>query len=490
MGVSLFSSRIIIDALGVENYGIYTIVGGFISLFAVFLGSLDSAASRFFAFEIGKGQGANLKIVFRTSLFTHVFYAIVVALLLEVLGIYFLKNKLIIPHERIDAAIYIFHFSVVSIFISIVQKPLSALIIAEEKMKIYTYLGIFDVIVKLIIAVMLFYIISDKLILYGFLLMISGWITFLLHHFYCRMKISNSYSFKPMLNISLQKKMLVYIGWSFIGTISSVLRVQGINMLFNIFYGVVVNAAFGIAYQVYNIIAGFVNNFTIAINPQIIKRYASGDYDSMNKLIIKGAKYTYFLLLLIALPIIFNMDFLLNIWLVEVPPHASIFAKLLTVSLLVTIISNPIVTALYATGDIMMFQLAAGIPSLLILPISYLFIKTGYNPEIVYYIIIIFNIICNFIVIYILKLKTSQFVTKDFVLFSVFPSVLVTASSLFPSYIINKVFFESNWVSFFIVSIVCILSTILSIIFIGLNKQERKWFLRKIVAVIIRVVKV
>jgi O-antigen/teichoic acid export membrane protein len=478
MGVSLFTSRIVLQNLGVDNYGIYTVVGGFVALFAFLNGPLNAAASRFFAFELGKGQGENLKTVFRSALFTHLFYAFIAVILLEIVGLYLFKSKLVIPPERMTAAVWVFHLSVVGVFVTIVQTPLVALIIATERMKVYAYLGIVDVVVNLCVVAAIVFTKGDKLVFYAFLLLVTNALVFMIYHFYCSRNIKDRYSVRPLVNWKLQKEMLGFTGWSMMSSASLVLKTQGINMLFNIYFGVAVNAALGIANQVNGALTKFLNNFTTAMNPQIVKRYSSGDFNGMNSLIVRGAKFSFFLLFLVALPVLFSTEYLLNIWLVEVPHYAAIFTKLLIIDALIKSFINTIGTAVSATGDIMMWQLVLGGIQLSILPVSYLFLKLGYPPTVAFYVLILSCSVNILIGILITKIKVPCFSARKF-LFSVLgTSALVAALSFMPPFVIKK-YITETWIAFFVISAVCVLSTSLSIIFVGLNKHERMWFCEK-----------
>ena len=480
MGVSLFTSRIVLQNLGVDNYGIYTIVGGFVALFAFFNGPLNAAASRFFAFEIGKGKSENLKIVFGSILYIHLLYAVITVVLLEAVGLYLLTNKLVIPHERMFAAVWVFHFSVVGILITIIQTPLVALIIATERMKIYAYLGIVDVVVKLAVAVAInVYSKGDKLILYACLLLAANILVFLIYHIYCNRNIRHAYNLKPQINLTLQKTMLGYTGWTLVGQASYMLRTQGTNVIFNLFFGVVMNAAIGITNQVNGVLNSFRDSLTIAMNPQIIKRYASGDNDGMNSLITQGAKISFFLFFLIVLPVLLHTEYLLSIWLVEVPHYTSIFTQLLVISSLINSLSGTMEIAVTATGKIMSYQLVVRGILLFNVPVSYLFLKFGYPPTTVFYISIIFYSASLFLAIAIVKMKIPRFSARYFVSSVLGKSILVAILSFVPPFILKK-YVTETLVSFCIVSTVCVISSSLSILFVGLNKYERNWVYSKI----------
>jgi O-antigen/teichoic acid export membrane protein len=475
MGVSLFTYRIVLQNLGVDNYGIYTVVGGFVTLFAFFNGPLNAAALRFFAFEIGKGRSDNLKTVFRSALFTHLFYGVVAVVLLEVLGLWLFKNKLVIPPERMSAAVWLFHFSVVGVFVTIVQTPLTALIIATERMKVYAYLGIVDVVVKLGVAMAVVFTKGDKLVLYAFLLMLSTIGIFLIYHFYCSRNIKDGYSFRPVVNWKLQREMMGFVGWSLVGNVAWILKTQGISILLNIFFGIAVNAAFGIANMISTAFNQFSQKFSTAIKPQIIKRYASNNIGEMTSLIARGAKFSFFLLFLITLPVLLQTEYLLNIWLTEIPKHSVIFTKLLIINSLINSFTNVFDIVISATGKIMEYHLVISGMLLFYVPVSYLFLKSGYQPVVVFYVSILFYSVAALLKIIIVKIKIPQFSAWNFVFSVLGVSVIVAALSFIPPLVIKR-YLTETWVSFFIVSIVCLMSTFLCVMFVGLTKQEKNWF--------------
>ena len=297
MIVYLYTSRIVLKALGIEDYGIYNVVAGVITLFSFFNGALSSATSRFITYELGRENRIGLEKNFRTAFTIHLILAGIILILAETIGLWFVNNKLIIPVERLFAANIIYQFSVLSCVVTIMQVPLNAEIIAHEKMTIYAYMGILDASSKLLIAFFINTCNSDKLIAYGFLLFVTTILLFLVYHIYCKRKFGE-YNPSLFYDKSTFKGMLSYSGWSLWGSMAYVLKDQGVNMALNIFFGPVVNAARGITYQVNTALNSFTQNFTIAMNPQIVKSYACNDYNRMFLLFFTGAKFSFFLLLL------------------------------------------------------------------------------------------------------------------------------------------------------------------------------------------------
>ena len=311
MLISIYTSRIILDVLGIEDYGIYNVVGGFVSMFSVLSGTLTAASQRFLAFELGTNN-PDVKTVFSTSVTIHLVLALCVFLLLEILVIWFLNYKMNIPTERLYAANWVFQCSVLTFCISLISIPYSAAIIAYEKMSAFAYISILDVVLKLLAVYVLYLIKYDVLIVYAVLMLLIATMQRFIYNLYCSRNIKDCcYRFTYNRNVFLQ--MLKFSGWNFIGSSAAVMNGHGINMIVNLFFGVSMNAARGIASQVEHATSAFVQNFMMALNPQLTKSYASGDYAYVNKLIILGTKYCFYLNWIICLPIIINCDYILDI---------------------------------------------------------------------------------------------------------------------------------------------------------------------------------
>lgn len=471
MAISLFTSRVILQTLGVEDFGIYNAVGGFVALFAVVSQSLSSASSRFLTFAMGEGDNNKLGKVFSSTLLIHIFLAIIIALLAEAVGVWFVNNKMIIPEERLDAANWTFQFSILSFCTNIITVPHNAAVIAHERMGAFAYISIFEGISKLLICYLLLISPIDKLVFYAILMFCVCFISRGLFVLYCLKHFPESHS-RFTYDKGLLKELFGFAGWNFIGSSAAVLRDQGGNILINLFFGPVVNAARAIANQVLHVVQGFVESFMTAIRPQITKSYASGDHDYMMTLIFYGSRLSYYMLLIICLPILINADFLLNIWLKTVPDHSVLFVQLILVFILMESISYTLITAQQATGVIRNYQLVVGGLQLLNVPVSYLFLKLGGTPETIMYVAIFFSICSLCARIYMLSRNSIQLSVKDFII-KVILNVFVV--SLFATFlpVILKYFFTDNLWSFLLVSFICVLCTAASIFFIGFNDTER-----------------
>ena len=318
MVVTLFSSRIVLEVLGIENFGIYTLVGGIVLFFGFFNNAMTSATQRFLSFDIGLNNLEKLKKTFNASLNIHILIGIVFLLLAETIGLWFLNNKLNISINKMEAVNWVYQFSIATFLVGIVQVPYDALIISKEKMNVYAYVGILEVLMKLLIVYSLTLFNVNKLILYAFLLFLVSFLSSFIRKYYC-IKYFEETKYEFFYDKKFYKKLLTFSGWSLFGNIAGVSRDQGINVLLNIFFGTLLNAAYGITLQVQSAVQIFVYNFQLAINPQILKQYAIGNIENSNFLILQSSKFSYFLMLLISFPIIYNIDFILNLWLNNPP---------------------------------------------------------------------------------------------------------------------------------------------------------------------------
>jgi O-antigen/teichoic acid export membrane protein len=395
MLVSLYTSRVVLQALGVEDYGIYNVVGGVVAMFSLLSGSLSAAVSRFLTYELGRNDLVRLSKVFSSALCVHSLLALVVLVLSETIGLWFLNYQMNIPPDRMIAANWVFQFSLFSFLLGLFSVPYNASIISHERMSIFAFVGIGDILLQLGIVLFIAYgeIYSDKLIVYASLLVVKGLLFQLFYFYYCR-KSFKECRFRLSLNKQLLKEMTGFAGWNFIGASSAILRDQGGNILLNLFYGPALNAARGVANQVSNAIGAFVGNFMIALNPQITKSYAAAEYGYMFSLIFKGARFSYYLLLWLALPVLLNTQYILSIWLNVVPEHATLFVQLVLVFSMCEAISNPLITVMLATGKIRNYQIVVGGLQMMNFPLSYIFLKMGFLPEIIVMVAISLSLIC------------------------------------------------------------------------------------------------
>lgn len=479
MIVSLYTSRVILDALGVEDFGIYNVVGGVVAMFSVISGSLSASISRFITFELGKGDQSKLNKIFSASVTIQILLSLIVVILIEIVGVWFLNSKMIIPADRILAANWVLQFSVVTFVINLISVPYNASIIAHEKMSAFAYISILEAIGKLIIAYLIVIAPMDKLVFYSILMCSVAIIIRFTYGYYCKRHFKEcTYHF--CWDKKLLKNMFGFAGWNFIGAASSVLRDQGGNVVINLFFGPSVNAAKGIAMQVNSAISGFVSNFMTALNPQITKSYASGNYDYMMTLIFQGAKFSFYMLLLLSLPVIINTHYILGLWLKLVPEHVVLFVRLTLLLAMSESISNPLITAMLATGRIRNYQIMVGGLQMLNLPISYIFLRLGCVPESVLFVAIFISQCCLVARLYMLRgmIGLSSVKYLKYVYLKVL--MVMSTSAIVPILLLKNI--NETFLSFLIISVVSILTTSISIFYIGCSKEERVFVWAKVSA--------
>lgn len=376
MGIALYTSRVILQALGVVDYGIYNVVGGLVSMLGILNGSMSAATQRFITFALGKGDSQELNRVFSVSLQIHAAIAVLTLILIETAGLWFLYNKMQIGADRMDAAFWVLQLSALAAVFSIMAVPYNADIIAHEKMSAFASISIIEAILKLAITYLLLAVPFDKLVTYAALLVCVQLTVQACYMLYCHRHFAESH-YRRCHAPALSREMTAYAGWNLFGGLSSISTNQGLSMLLNVFFGPVVNAARGIASQVQAAIQVFITNFQVAVNPQITKTYAQGDFDSLHLLMVRSSRFSYYLMLLLSLPVFFEAPAILRLWLGEVPEHTVMFLRLIIcISLIYTII-NPILAANGATGDVRMYFLVCGCLMISILPLSYLVLKLG-----------------------------------------------------------------------------------------------------------------
>jgi O-antigen/teichoic acid export membrane protein len=472
MAVTLYTSRIVLSTLGFEDFGIYNVVGGFVTMFAFLNSAMASATQRFLSFEIGKRDFIQLCNVFSMSVNIHFIIAFVILLLAETIGLWFLSTQLTIPPERMVAAQWVYQFSIFTLMVNMMSVPYNAIIIAHERMNVFAGVSIVEVSLHLLIVFMLQWFGFDKLKLYAVLMFSVSLIIRLIYGIYCKYKFKES-KFKFFWDKPLFKTLISYAGWNLWGNVASVIMGQGVNILLNIFFGPVVNAARGIAYQVKGAMGQFVGNFQIAMNPQIIKSYASGNSKYMNQLIFKGAKFSFFLLYALSFPVLIETQFILAIWLKTVPEYTIIFTQLVIITILIDCISGTLRTAAQASGRIKLYQGVVGGLLILNLPFSYIMLELGYNPEITLYIGIIISIIALICRLIILKKLIALEVTRFFIEV-IMQSILVVTVSCILFFVINY-FAKQTLSNGYLKIILAIIVSVSTVYFIGLDKNEKKY---------------
>lgn len=482
MAVSLFTSRVILNTLGVEDYGINNVVGGIVTMFSVLSGSLSSSISRFITFELGKGNIERLKTIFSTGVNIQLGMSVLIIIIAEAVGIWFLNTKMNIPTDRMVAANWVFQCAILTFVLNLLSVPYNAAIIAHEKMSAFAYISVVEVSLKLIIVYMLMISPFDRLETYAVLLLLVGAVIRFIYGYYCKRHFEEcTYHFvfdKPVL-----KEMTGFAGWNFLGNGAYMLNTQGVNILMNLYFGVAVNAARGIATQVDAALKQFVNNFTTAVNPQITKSYAQGDLDYMHKLVCRSAKFSAFLMMFFAVPIILETNTILTIWLKTVPDYAVIFLQWIIISSFMdTVLANSLVTSMFATGKIERYQIIVTTVGCLVFPLSWIAFKLGFEPQVGYILYFIIYTILLFVRLYLLKdmvkLPVMMYIRE--VLYKLAPIIVVGFA--IPGILILTM--DAGWLRLILVCLLSVLVTAASEYFIGLSNKEKNFVAEKIKLVI------
>lgn len=477
MAVSLYTSRLVLNALGVEDFGIYNVVGGVVAMFSVLSGSLSAAISRFITYELGKGNQENLNKIFSSAVTIQLGLAGIIILLAETIGIWFLNVKMNIPEVRMEAANWVFQFSILTFAINLISVPYNASIIAHEKMSAFAYISILEAVGKLFIAYLITIAPMDKLIFYAILMCAVALIVRFTYGYYCKRHFCEcTYHF--IWDKQLLKSMFSFAGWNFIGASSAVLRDQGGNVVINLFCGPAVNAARGIAFQVNNAVNQFVVNFMTALNPQITKSYAAGDKGYVMTLIFQGARISFYMLLLLSLPILVNTHYILALWLKIVPEHAVSFVQLTLIFALSESISQPLITAMLAIGKIRNYQIIVGGLQIMNLPISYILLRSGNFPEIVIVIAICISQCCLAARLILLRGMIGLSITKY--VKNVYLNIIIVSIIAVILPLISAYYIKESFISFILISFIAVICTFSSIYFLGCNNQEREFIHQKL----------
>jgi O-antigen/teichoic acid export membrane protein len=477
MLVSLYTVRVVLNTLGVLDFGIYNVVGGVVVMFSFLSNTMASASQRFFAFDIGRNDMPQLKRTFSMTIIIYLIIAVIILLLAETVGLWFLNTQMVIPPDRMEAANWIYQFSILSFLVTIMIIPFNAIIIARENMSVYAYVSIVEVILKLGVVYLLVLFTFDKLKLYAILMFATTLITSGIYFIICKRKYEET-NFKYYWDKDLFKTLISYSGWNLFGAVAGVINNQGINILLNVFFGPVVNAARGIAYQVSSAVNQFVMSFTTAVNPQITKYYAMNEKEKMIDLVFKSSKYSFFLVFILATPVLLETHFILALWLKIVPDYVVLFTRLVIINALIDSLSFSLQTVAQATGKIKFYQSVVGGTMLLNLPISYLLLYLKFLPQITIYVSIVISIVCLILRLLMLKklvhFPISQYYQK------VIKTVVITSilSLVFPLIIIFQM--DGNASRFIIVVLISLMLIVLSIFYVGLSVKEQQYFINEI----------
>lgn len=478
MAVTLYSSRIILRTLGVEDYGIYNVVGGVVAMFGFLNIAMVSATQRFMSYSLGCGENSHVSKVFSNSLLIHIIIACIILVFAETIGLWFFYSKLVIPDERMNAAFWVYQISILTFILSVIRVPDNSAIIAYEKMDAYAYFSIIEVVLKLAVVFILPLLTYDMMISYAILVLLVTVSVNIVYRLYVKHSFSHIV-FIPRYENGLFKEMSRFAGWNLFGNLSCSLSNYGVNIVLNMFFGPVVNAARGIASQVQSAIVSFGSNLIIAVNPQIIKSYAQQDYDYMTKLVFRTSKLAFFLLFMLALPIINNIECILSIWLGEYPEYTSVFICLILIDSLINIVCGPIQTAVNATGNNRLYQIIDGVSLLLNFAMAYFLLRSGasvYMPFVVTILISVFAVNMRLLVFR----RYTRLNIKNFYL-KVLPRIICV---VFLSTILSRclLLFNATTIKQMFTNIIVTLSLVLLIIFlVGIDRTERRWLVSKVI---------
>jgi O-antigen/teichoic acid export membrane protein len=468
--VSLYTSRVVLNTLGVDDYGIYNVVGSIVVMFSFLNGSMTTATQRYITFAIGRGDNSRLQTIFSTALQIHFLIAVIVIVGGEIIGLWFLYNKLQIPEERMNAAFWVLQCSVISTSVMVLSVPYEADIIAHEEMSAFAYISIFEALLNLFVVYLLLLFSIDKLILYAFLILTIRFLIRFCYTRYCNDKFAET-KYHRVWDRQLFREMVAFAGWSVFGNFAVACLGQGLNILLNIFFGSVVNAARGISVQVQSAIQGFVGNFQMALNPQITKTYARGEMNDMHQLMFCSARFSFYLLFLLSLPVLLETEYILTLWLKIVPENTVIFLRIIICTSLISTVSNPLAIANQATGKVKYYQIVCGSILILVLPFSYVCLRLGLPAYSVFLVHLVMEMICMFARMVMLRpllhIRIREYIEQ--IHLRIFGVVLVAVVAP----IVAHCNLPKGIGRLFIVVLVCLCSICLAVYAVGLTRKER-----------------
>lgn len=473
MSISLYTTRAILDILGVIDFGIYNVVGGVIVFFGFINQTMSTTTSRFITTALGKNDESLLHKIFCMSMNFHIAIAVLTIIIGETIGLWFVLNKLVIPIDRLDAALFLYHATVLSTCISIVNVPYNASIIAHEHMGAFAYISILQVISKLLIVLILPYIDADRLIVFSILTILISILIQIIYWQYSRRKFKEN-KFNIIWDKKIWKDMSGFASWNITGDLAFMCNTQGLNMLLNMFFGPVVNAARGVAIQVESVLLQFIGNFQTAINPQITKTYAAGDIEHTIYLLLKASKFCFFLMFIIAIPIYIEIEYILNFWLADVPNYTISFVKLTILMVSIDCLSRPLHIAIFATGKVRRYQIFQSSLYLTFLPLSYILLKyQNISPN------LIIGILCVFkFLMLLIRVERVKSLVELSIRIYIIEVIIPSLSCLIISFIIPimiKQIIEPSFIRLIIISLISLISSLSVIYTIGLNHGEKEF---------------
>ena len=474
MFIGLYTSRVILRALGISDLGLMNVAGSVIGMFTFLNGTLTGGTQRFITFAIGEGNMEKLKRIFASAMTLHLLLGLIIVIVGETVGLWYIYNKLVVEPGRFEAAMWCYQFSILSTFVSIVLIPFNSALVAHEHMGMYAYMAIYDVVMRLLAAYLIMIVPYDRVIFYSILTFVIGLIPTFIYNWYCR-KHFEECAFRFGYDKLLFKKMLSFSGWDTIGCLAAMGQGTGVDLVLNAFCGTVVNGARGIAFQANGWVTRFVDNFLTAVKPQITKSYAARDYDRMGSLVCYGASFGCYLLLLFGIPLFIEIEWVLNVWLGECPEHTIMFMRIMMIETLFRTMGTPTITAMHATGQIKVVNLTVAVILLTIVPLSYILLSLDFTPEIVMMANVIPWIIVPPIRVFLVKKYSGGIFPVARYLKDVMLKTLLLAVIMFiPPYCIHWITTDrSGFTQFVLVCCTSLLSSVVVIYYLALNKQLR-----------------
>lgn len=472
MGVGLFTAGVVLNTLGITDYGIYNIVGGFVSMFGFLNSSMSSATQRFLSFDIGKNDTEQLRKTFSSTVTIHFAIAIIIVILLETFGLWYINHRLNVPADRMAAVNIVFQFSVLSSFFNIIQVPYNALITAHEKFNVYAYISFVEIAFKLLILYFLIHVEHDKLILYSALLFASSFIIRMIYRVYSRRNFPES-RYRFYFDKTYFKTLISYTGWNLFGNIAAVAKGQGNNLVLNWFFGTVTNAAYGITMMIQGVVTTFVSNFQVAVNPQIVKSYSAGNKERSFRLMFQSSKFSFGLMLMMISPILSSLKFILDQWLKNYPEQSLVFIHLALFTVLIDTLSNPLMMGLQATGNIKLYQAVVGILVFLNLPVSYVLIRITNQPQMVFMTSLALAFIALSFRLYFLK-RNMKFPVGLFIKEVIFKIIILGSLIVLLALGVNLIQIENEWILVILKSGILFLSVGILSYLILFNPAEKE----------------
>jgi len=477
MGVSLYTSRIVLQQLGISDYGLYNVIGGVVAFLSILKSLMSTGVQRFLTFEMGQGASVDrLSRVFSTSMVIFLIIGLLIILVGESIGLWFVNNKLVIASGRLHAANVVYQITLISMLFSLIQLPYTAAILAHERMDIYGYVGLCEPLLKLGLVFLLPFLFFDKLIVFSIINLLVCCVITLIYIVVCK-KHFKECIWSTQTDKVLFKNILSFTSWNLLESFSNLMSAQGLDILLNMFFGTTVNAARAVAVQAKNSVHGFATNFLVAMSPQITKYYASKNYEEYYKIMIRGAKFSYIFLAILMIPLIMRMDYLLSLWLGTYPDGACLFARLILVSLIVSMVSEPLYTGLQATGKIKNYQIFTSCLMLLNIPLCYVLFAKGAPAYVAFIVSIFFAVLLVLCRLYFIS-KITEFPVKKY-LSTILNSFVITIVAFIPIYFIDRLI-EASFLGFCSIALLSVAWSIVVFSIFSLKQYERSFIVNLI----------